>query len=293
MSEPTRRWPVAVAQGLLSAGLLMLLAWQADLRQLAALARRPGPPACLLAALLLYNLSKVASALRLNAYQRHAAIRVGEGDNLRLYYAGMFLSLVLPGGIGGDGYKVLTLHRRRAAPLKTLLWITLADRIGGLLVLLFMLCLLVPLLGLPWALAGAPGAALALLLLHRRLLGMGKRGTAAMLASGALVQLLQLACMAMLLAYLRLPAALYLPYLALFLASSVAAALPLSLAGLGTREVTFLYGLQWLRLDPAAGVLAASGFFLVTLASALPGALCLRAPSLPPAAPAEPASYEH
>lgn len=273
-----------MAQALISACLVVLVIRQIDLQRVLPLALRPPAFPWLLAALLLFNLSKVASALRLNAYQRQAAIRLSERDNLRLYYAGMFLNLFLPGGIGGDGYKILTLYRRQAAPVRTLLWITFVDRIGGLLILLIMLCLLIPFLNLPWrattvqVLAGACALALALvtLLMHRWLLKMSGGCTATVIAYGLAVQLLQLACMAMLLAYLQVPVKLYLAYLSVFLASSVAAALPLSVGGLGAREVTFLYGLQLLQFDPAPGVVASSGFFLVTLVSSLPGALLLK-----------------
>ena len=273
-----------MAQAIISVCLVVLVIGQMDLQRVMSLALRPLSSPWLLAALLLFNLSKVASALRLNAYQRHASIQLSETENLRLYYAGMFLNLFLPGGIGGDGYKILTLYRRQAAPVRTLIWIALVDRISGLLIVLILLSLLVPFLNLPWRatglqeLAGASAlaTALATVLMHRRLLKMPSPRTATVLAYGVAVQLLQLACLVMLLACLQVPAKLHLAYLSIFLASSIAAALPLTLGGLGAREVTFLYGLQLLHFDPAPGVVASSGFFLVTVLSSLPGALLLK-----------------
>jgi uncharacterized membrane protein YbhN (UPF0104 family) len=272
-----------LAQVLISACLVIIAIRQIDLNQAKSLALRPHALPYLLAALLLFNLSKVASALRLNAYQRHASIHLSERENLRLYYAGMFLNLFLPGGIGGDGYKILVLHRRQAAPVKTLLWTTLADRVNGMLILLILLSLLVPFLDLPWPastllfLAGAGGLAIIsiIVLLHHRLLKMVKERFAVVVSYGTLVQVLQLACMGMLLAYLGVPKSQYLAYLSVFLVSSVVAVLPLSIGGLGAREVTFLYGLQLLQLEPTAGVVASSGFFLITVASSLLGALFL------------------
>jgi uncharacterized membrane protein YbhN (UPF0104 family) len=278
-----RKWFKPAAHALISACLAALVIRQIDLEQAAKLALRPHASSYLLAALLLFNLSKIVSAMRLNVYQRHAAIRLGEGENLRLYYAGMFLNLLLPGGISGDGYKILVLHRRQVAPVKTLLETTLTDRISGLLVLLALLCLLAPFVALPWtagvvwlsAGAGLLMIAVVIALTHCRLLKMQVRRLACVCGYGLAVQILQLACLAMLLAYLRLPASEYLPFFAVFLVSSVAAVLPLSLGGLGAREITCLYGLQMLNLDPTPGVLACSGFFVITVASSLAGALCL------------------
>jgi uncharacterized membrane protein YbhN (UPF0104 family) len=82
--------------------------------------------------------------------------------------------------------------------------------------------------------------------------------------------------MGMLLAWLQVPVGHFAAYLSVFLVSSVAAVLPLSFGGLGAREVTFLWGLQLLQLDPTDGVLASSGFFLITAMSSLLGALFLR-----------------
>lgn len=270
-------------QLLVSAGLIAFVLHHLDIDRMKSLLRPDGTP-WLLGALLLFNLSKIAGASRLNLYQRHVAILLSERENLRLYYAGMFLNLFLPGGIGGDGYKIMVLHRRQAAPVRRLLWIMLFDRVIGLLALLFLFCLFLPLIELPLAgsklilMSSACAAAIAAVGMwaHHRLLKMRGIVSANAIVLGLAVQLLQLACMAMLLAYVRAPLAHWPAYLAVFLASSVLAVLPFSFGGLGMRELTAFYGLQYLQLEPAYGVLAASGFFLVTVVSSLPGAWCLR-----------------
>jgi uncharacterized membrane protein YbhN (UPF0104 family) len=82
--------------------------------------------------------------------------------------------------------------------------------------------------------------------------------------------------MAMLLACLHVPVDAYLAYLAIFLVSSIAAVLPLSVGGLGAREITFLYGLQLLQIDPVQGVVASAGFFVISVFSSLIGAYFLK-----------------
>ncbi len=284
VSDAARKRIKAALQALVSVCLIVFVFRQLDLDQARSMAWNPQRLPLLAAALLLFNLSKVASAMRLNLYQKNAGILLSERENLLLYYAGMFLNLFLPGGIGGDGYKILVLYRRGAAPVRTLLWVTLADRVSGLLVLVFLACLMAPFLPLPWpsemagmfsCIVGAVVVAV-ILFAHWRWVGMGLRRIGIVCGFGLAVQLLQLACMATLLAYLQVPLFHYLQYLWVFLISSVAAALPVSVGGLGAREVTFLYGTQALQLEPALGVLASSAFALVTVLSSLAGALFLK-----------------
>ena len=295
MSEIARARVKLALQLLVSAILLVLVLRQVDLRALATIAWGPGTAVALVGAALLFNLSKVASALRLNIYQRAVGVRLAEAENLRLYYAGMYLNLALPGGIGGDGYKVLVLHRSGAAPAKRLVGVMLFDRASGRLALLRLAGLLLALLPLPWpsgavhslAFAGAAACAVAAVVAHRWLLKMDAAPLLAACGYALLVQLLQLACMAALLAGLAVPRADFPGYLAVFLASSVASVLPVSVGGLGLREVTFLYGTRLLGLEPAAGVLAATTFFLITVLSSLAGAAWVRQ-AWPAAAPAPP-----
>jgi uncharacterized membrane protein YbhN (UPF0104 family) len=116
--------------------------------------------------------------------------------------------------------------------------------------------------------------------MHRWLLNMVGARMLSVFGYGVTVQTLQLACVAFLLLYLQVPAVDYPAYLAVFLVSSVAAVLPLSFGGLGAREITFFYGMNFLQLDSAHGVVASSGFFLITLVSSLIGAAFLGSFSL-------------
>ncbi|QOL49016.1 lysylphosphatidylglycerol synthase transmembrane domain-containing protein [Massilia litorea] len=280
--QPGKKWK-AVLQVLVSACLIVFVFRNLDMGQVRTLAFHPQRAPILAAAFIAFNLSKIVAALRLNVYQRHAAVQLSEAENLRLYYAGMFLNLFLPGGIGGDGYKVLVLHRRHAVALRTLVTITLVDRVGGMLALLVILCTLLPPLSFPWHAPGAVVFALAsvaaivavFVLAHRWLIKLDAAGLARVFALGIGVQLLQLTCMGMLLVYLGTPAAYYLAFLAMFLVSSIAAVLPLSVGGLGVREATFLFGVNLFHLDPTYGVIASSWFFLITVLSSMIGALFL------------------
>jgi uncharacterized membrane protein YbhN (UPF0104 family) len=282
----------AALQVLISACLIIFVFRHLDLSQVKSLALHPQRTPMLVAAFIAFNVSKILGALRLNIYQRHAAMHVSEGDNLRLYYAGMFLNLFLPGGIGGDGYKVLVLHRRHGLPLRIPVMTLLADRVSGILALLFLLCMFMPLLPLPWKPPAAivfTATSVAVILAvfvtgHRWLLKVDMQGVTSVFVLGLAVQLLQMICMGMLLLYLGTPATHYLAYSAIFLVSSVAAVLPLSVGGLGVREATFLFGVDVFHLDPGYGVIASSCFFLITVLSSLIGSLFLSQFSLRSAA---------
>ena len=53
-------------------------------------------------------------------------------------------------------------------------------------------------------------------------------------------------------------------YLFIFMISSVVSVLPLTIGGIGSREVTFLYGAKWLELDANTAIGISFVFFLIT-----------------------------
>jgi hypothetical protein len=71
----------------------------------------------LVPAVILFVLSKVATAVRLNQYFKNISLQLSEWKNWKLYLIGMFYNLFLPGGIGGDGYKVYLLNKHFKLPV--------------------------------------------------------------------------------------------------------------------------------------------------------------------------------
>ena len=82
-------------------------------------------------ALLSFSVSKVISAYRLNLYYKARGILVPALTNIKLYLLGMYYSIFVPGGIGGEGYKVYWLNKYTKTKVKTLIWSSLLDRISG------------------------------------------------------------------------------------------------------------------------------------------------------------------
>ncbi len=239
-------------------------------------------PLWLFFAFLFFNLSKIASAYRLNIYFRAIGLKLTEAYNLALYYVGMFYNLFLPGGIGGDGYKVYLLNKHFKSGVKPLLQAVLLDRLSGLAALVLYGCILFSFsdystiykgssyLSLFFAFAVFPVSYLATKYLFKRFLPV----FGSTMVWGLAVQLLQLLCAWMILRSLAIDN-MELEYLTLFLISSVVAVLPLTIGGVGVRELTFLYGLNFLGVDPTLGVTFSFLFFVVTALSSLMGLFLL------------------
>ncbi|MEM0998776.1 MAG: lysylphosphatidylglycerol synthase transmembrane domain-containing protein [Bacteroidota bacterium] len=225
-------------------------------------------------ALLLFVLSKLLGAYRLQIFWRVIGVRLSDAYNLRLYWLGMFYNFFLPGGIGGDGYKVYLLRKTQDTPVKSLVTTVLLDRVSGLAVLVLLALAVSVAVELPyglhrWAWALIPVGlglhALGLRLVFPRhlptllpalLWSLGVQGGQAIAA----------ACLC---AGLGVESG-FAGYVFIFLLSSIVLVVPLpSLGGLGLREAVILLGANELGLDPAVSVSMSLLFYLISaLASA-------------------------
>jgi len=230
----------------------------------------------LVVALVLFILSKIVSAFRLNIYFRNAGIQLSETKNLKLYWLGMFYNLFLPGAISGDAYKVILLKRRYQVSYKNASAAVLLDRFSGVLALGVVMSIygVIVLEHTYWKLIFASGAALAIggfYLGIRFLFPDFLSSFFTVLFWGLGVQILQVICIYFILSGLHLP-----PdhqWVFIFLASAVISILPVSLGGgLGTREVVFAEGAGLFQLDPQTGVTISLLFYLITLVGSLWGA---------------------
>lgn len=228
----------------------------------------------LLLSFLLLNLSQLLSAYRLHRYLSHTPIPLLFRHQLHLYYLGLFYNLALPGGIGGDGYKLYLFRRLSQLPVKELTLLLLIDRLAGVAGLVAIGALLtIPFLG-GWGvvvgIVGGVGGAFALLLLHRLLkVPLGIEG----FWLGVGVQLLQGLSFGALLFSIGVPFPQFPGYLLLFYLSSLLSVLPISIGGVGIRELTLLYGGELLGLDPVKGVAGALLFFLINLGTGAVGGI--------------------
>ena len=266
-------------QLLVTALALYLVLRKTDVAKLFGIIRNANPWALLLS-LLFFNISKLFNAVRLNRFFKAIGIELSSLYNLKLYYLGMFYNLFLPGGIGGDGYKIYVLQKNHGMKMIDVFHAVLWDRICGIFALVFLsVILLLPstfALKLPqlvpyaWLLLVAlyPLALLLNKLFYKQFIGIF---TITALES-LLVQIAQVISAFFILQAISLQAN-HIDYLAIFLMSTVATILPITIGGAGAREVTFYYLLNSIQLDTNAGVALSLIFFGISALSSLAGVL--------------------
>lgn len=224
-----------------------------------------------------YILSKVVSAFRLNIYFKNIRVYLPAGQNIKLYWLGMFYNLFLPGSISGDAYKVVLLNRRMGAPYKQTSAAVLLDRFSGLLglgILLSVYGILVfdNYLFDAVLVAGSLLAVAVFYFIIRKFFPDFLPGFWPTLLGGLLVQAIQVGGIYLILHALNIPVH-HQEWVFIFLSASVISVLPLSLGGgLGTREVVFAEGAGYFSLDPHLGVIISLLFYLSSVAGAVWGA---------------------
>jgi len=273
MSMKTKHWKLLLKL-IVTAVCLWYVSGKIDFHQ-AAQALATAKWAWLLPALLLFIISKWISAIRLNLYFRDIGIPLPAAQNTKLYWLGMFYNLFLPGSISGDAYKVILLTKKYNIPYKKTTSAVLLDRLSGLLGLGLLLAiygfLVVPGLLFPTLLAlGALLSVLVLYLVTRRFFGDFVKSFGPTLLLGVAVQAAQVVCVYCIMAALSIPVS-ESAYIFVFLVSSVVAVLPLTVGGLGIRELVFLEASGKLGLVQENAVIISLVFYLITLLTSLWG----------------------
>lgn len=242
-------------------------------------------PFYLLAALLVYALSQLVSAFRLKMLFNYVPIPVSHLENLKLYWLGLFYNLFLPGGVGGDGFKVYLIGKHLKTELKKTIGAILSDRVSGLSIIVILLLIFAPFIdyNIPlktYAWAGIPlvaaGFFLFLYLFNRTLIP----AYWPTMGWATLAQLLQMGSAILILKSLNTEAsAMYDAYLFLFFLSAIAGAVPITLGGIGAREVVFMWGAQYLGVDESTAIALSLLFYTASAVTALPGLIFTLQPS--------------
>lgn len=272
---------------LLTGVALYLVFQKIDTAQLLELSKNLSWP-WLLPAVALFVGSKVATAIRLNHYFRNIHISLSFWENWRLYLIGMFYNLFLPGGIGGDGYKVYLLNKEFNTPVKVLLKASLLDRLGGLIAilgLLFGILLLIeiplpsadPRVGKVLLLAGFLGIIPGFWLIQKWFFPNFLLSFWQGIFWSLLGQLAQMATVICLLLALGVEDK-FMAYQGVFLLSSLVAVLPLTIGGVGARELVVVYAHGYAGIEESAAVAFSLLFFLITAGTSLVGAFVKRTP---------------
>jgi uncharacterized membrane protein YbhN (UPF0104 family) len=231
--------------------------------------------------------SKWLSHLRLQNYLRSIALIIPQLTHWKLYLQGMFYNLFLPGGIGGDAYKAYVLSKHYPVKVKRIIAALFLDRLSGLMALTtltLLLCsiyfglyspilssTLVPLAPvIRFAAILSPFAILGFYAVHRIWFSYTLSVFYQTTLESFVLQGLQVVAAYILLLGLGNFENVW-PFLLLFTLSSMLSVLPLSIGGIGLREITFFYGAQWLQLDSEVAVALSVLFFSVNALVSLIG----------------------
>ena len=106
----------------------------------------------LILAVVSYSISQLIASSRLNSFFKAIHLNLSERYNFRLYQMGLLYNFFLPGGIGGDGYKIYFLKNNHNIKARKVLGAVFFDRLSGLWALAVITCLLIifmPRLGIP------------------------------------------------------------------------------------------------------------------------------------------------
>ena len=182
----------------------------------------------------------------------------------------MFYNLFLPGGIGGDAYKGYVIQKKYQVGAKKTASVLILDRLSGMLLLFAYACILAIILKqdyinqFKWAFSiGIPLSIIVFWYLNKQFFNYVLPVFWKSVGYSVLVQLSQLIAAWSILKALSIQMD-TVAYLFVFLISSIVSVLPLTIGGIGSREITFLYGAKWLNLNANTSVSISLVFFLIT-----------------------------
>lgn len=219
----------------------------------------------LLIASLLFLVSQIISTKRLELFFKANNFHLSFYSNLKLYFIGMFYNFFIPGGIGGDAFKVYLLNKNFGWSAKKITSSLFNDRLSGLLAI----CVLI--LGFSFNLLEAKFFPILFVLLvigffftyflTKKLFSNYTTVFFKAFFYSFLVQILQVISFIFLLKSLDVTDN-FTIYAVVFLASSVLSLI--SFAGIGVREMLFLQASKWFSFQPEISVSASLLFTMIT-----------------------------
>lgn len=223
-----------------------------------------------LLSIVFFVLSQLVAVYRFNLFVRNIGIRISFCTNSKLYLLGMFYNFFIPGGIGGDTYKVFLLSKAYKKSLKSLGKIVFLDRFIGLLAIAFGIVFLLMFVEIPFpsylkwiAVIGGFIGILIILTLTNKFFHTHKKRIHLGFLYSIVSQIFQLICVWCIMKSFNIEGN-TLIYLTMFLVSSILSIV--SFAGIGIREAVFYYGAHWFNFNEDSSTIIALSFSLMTMA---------------------------
>jgi len=229
----------------------------------------------MLAALISFFVSILLSSWRLLSFFRSIDLNLNPRFNFRLYLLGLFYNFLLPGGIGGDGYKIYLLNKRYKLPAKKVFWAIMFDRLSGLWaigLIIVALIFLIPQIDIHITIPlgiFAVGSAIYYFVAYRFFKEYTRYFFQAHLKAIS-VQGLQVLTVVFVLLGQDFTGK-FSPYLLSFLISALATVLPITVGGAGIRETVFQQLTKVFPMDKTLAVFLPGSFYIISLIIALLG----------------------
>lgn len=226
----------------------------------------------LIFAAILFFASQILSSKRLEFYLFAQGFHLSFKSNFQLYFLGMFYNFFIPGGVGGDAYKIYLLNKKFGWPAKKLTSALFNDRLSGLLAILILI------LAIASSLFESQYLILFILAILILIIGASFLSTKIFPAykpiffkTGLIslgIQILQIICFICLLKSLGLNTGFVISAI-VFLASSVLSLI--SFAGIGIREMLFFQSAKYFDFNATVSVSASLLFTVITALFSLLG----------------------
>ncbi len=229
----------------------------------------------LVLAIVLFILSQLISSVRLNYIFHQNGFLLESYSNLKLYFVGMFYNFFIPGGVGGDAYKVFALNKKFDWSVKQLTKCVFVDRLIGLLAIISLLLLMGGYLLFTNSLFILLGAFLTVVFFFigkfilTRFIKDSNRIYNYSFGYSILIQLLQIGVIIATIKAFQLEDINMISYCFVFLVSSVLSVV--SFAGFGAREYVFLQASTFLSTNEAIATSIGLSFNIITALVALVG----------------------
>ena len=200
-------------------------------------------------------------------------------SQLILYYLGMFYNTLLPGGIGGDAFKAYKYEKEFKIGYKKIIKALLIDRISGLFAIFTILSILSLFTSIKYAsflilLIFTP---FILYFIHKLFFIEFKSSFFKSFIYSLFIQTLQGISFLFILLSIEITYKLV-DLEILFFISSIISVIPISIGGVGLRELTFLYGSSLIGINPVPIIMAGFLFFIINLFSSLIGGVFIIKP---------------
>lgn len=277
----------SIVKYLLAVALLTLLLHNTNIAKIVGYFKQISP-VNIIAAFLFVTCAQIIAAMRMRYLFHASGFHLSRKFVIVLYYVGAFYNFLLPGGIGGDAYKVMIARKRMEMKTTLGIKIMIADRASGLCVLMFILFASLYLIDVSnimpyanWLLAGAAIITVAAyLVISKIVLKQLPKTMLTSLPYSLVSQLLWVLTLYSIWQSLG-NGKYFVEYAGLYCAASIASMLPVSVGGLGIREMTYYYGASLLAhyagipVDGNLGVVLSLCIFALTFLAAMPGILWL------------------